>query len=243
MVIQETDERLRTNNYVNAPAIFPNNDIKYDVNKKRAEYWCRHHKVALTWSLAQDKPKHAEFQTKPYLQRDKEKWIHLHDKHCAKLYGMLPLAIGLPVMLVDHLDRNPQKQLLRGKSGQIHSWVEHADEASNNKEDQNGRLLSHVPLCVFVDFHTQAWRLPGSPGPGIYPVFQAARTWHLDGYRGTKAVLNISRKQIPFAPALACTAHSAHGQTKEAIIADLVLGRGVSGIASYVAITRVKTRE
>ena len=56
-------------------------------------------------------------------------------------------------------------------------------------------------------------------------------------------MLAIKRKQIPLAPALACTAHSAQGQTKDAVIADLVLGRGVSSIASYVAITRIKNRE
>ena len=56
-------------------------------------------------------------------------------------------------------------------------------------------------------------------------------------------MLAIKRKQIPLAPGLACTAHSAQGKTKEAVIADLALGRGVSGIASYVAITRIKNRE
>ena len=56
-------------------------------------------------------------------------------------------------------------------------------------------------------------------------------------------MLAIKRKQIPLAPRLACTAHSAQGKTKEAIIVDLVLGRGVSNIASYVAITRIQTRE
>ena len=28
---------------------------------------------------------------------------------------MLPLAVGMPVALTDHIDRNPEKQLLRGK--------------------------------------------------------------------------------------------------------------------------------
>ena len=156
---------------------------------------------------------------------------------------MLPLAVGLPVVLVDHLDRNPEKQLLRGKEGHIHSWVNHPEEKSTNDANSEAKILSHVPLCVFVDFHTEAWEIPGAPGPGIYPVFQTERTWYLDGYRGKKAVLGIKRKQIPLAPGLACTAHGAQGQTKEAIIADLVLGRGVSSIASYVAITRIKNRE
>ena len=243
VVKDATDERLKEQRFLDAPAIFPNNDIKYDVNKKRAEHWCQYQGLPVTWSLAQDTPKHAEFQSRPYLQRDKEKWIHYHDKHCEKLYGMLPLAVGLPVMLVDHLDRNPAKQLLRGKEGHIHSWVNDPDERSTYDVNADARLLSHVPLCVFVDFHTESWHLPGAPGPGIYPVFQTERTWFLDGYRGKKAVLAIRRKQIPLAPGLACTAHSAQGKTKEAVIADLALGRGVSGIASYVAITRVKNRE
>ena len=155
---------------------------------------------------------------------------------------MLPLAVGLPVMLVDHLDRNPEKQLLRGKEGHVHSWIEHSDETTTSGDGEK-RILSHVPLCVFVDFHTIAWTLPGAPGPGIYPVFQTERTWFLDGYRGKKAVLGIKRKQIPLAPALALTAHAAQGQTKEAVIADLVIGRGVSSISSYVALTRIRNRE
>ena len=43
--------------------------------------------------------------------------------------------------------------------------------------------------------------------------------------------------------ALACTAHAAQGKTLPAVIADLALGRGVSSIASYVAITRVTHRQ
>lgn len=68
---------------------------------------------------------------------------------------MLPLAVGLPVMLVDHLDHNPDKQLLHGKEGHIHSWVNDADEKSTNVINTEVRLLNHVPLCGFVDFHTE----------------------------------------------------------------------------------------
>ena len=155
VITNEHDERLKQEQFIVATAIFPNNDIKYDVNKKRSVHWCRHHNQTVTWSLAHDKPRHAEFQTRPYLQRDKENWIHYHDKRCEKLYGMLPLAVGLPVMLVDHLDRNPTKQLLRGKEGHIHSWVQDPDERSVSDSNADERLLSHVPLCVFVDFHTK----------------------------------------------------------------------------------------
>ena len=56
-------------------------------------------------------------------------------------------------------------------------------------------------------------------------------------------MLAIKRQQIPLGPAVACTAHAAQGQSLKAVIADLALGRGVSSIASYVAITRVTSRE
>ena len=59
---------------------------------------------------------------------------------------------------------------------------------------------------------------------------------------GQKAVLGIQRKQISLSPSLACTAHAAQGQTRKAVIADVVIGRGVKSISSYVAITRIRNR-
>ena len=79
--------------------------------------------MPITWSMARDKLIHRELQNRSYLQADKITWLKYHDRNCEMLYGMLPLAIGLPVMLVDHLDCNPKKQLLRGKVSVIHSWI------------------------------------------------------------------------------------------------------------------------
>ena len=49
--------------------------------------------------------------------------------------------------------------------------------------------------------------------------------------------------QIPLAPGLAYTVHGVQGQKQEAVMSVLVLGRGVSSIASYVALTPVKNRK
>ena len=99
-----------------------------------------------------------------------------------------------------------------------------------------------MPKVILVNFHTDAWRMPGMPKAGVYPIFPTKRTWYIDGYRKDKAVLGVERNQFPLAPAFACTAHQAQGSTQEAVIAVLLLGRGVSSIASYIAITRVKSR-
>ena len=122
---------------------------------------------------------------------------------------MLPLAVDLPVMLIHLLDRNPDKLLLRGKVGRIHSWVN--DEAETTVPDGSEAItLSHVPACVFVDFNTKAWTIPGAPGPGIHPNFRTEIAWYLDGYRCKKAVLAIKRQQILSGSAVACTAHIWH---------------------------------
>ena len=76
--------------------------------------------------------------------------------------------------------------------------------------------------------------------PGVYPIKSWKRAWHLD-QRRDHPVLRVTRVQVPLAPAYAITAHGSQGQTLRAAIIDLQLGRGVSAIASYVALTRVKT--
>ena len=78
--------------------------------------------------------------------------------------------------------------------------------------------------------------------PGLYPIQPVFRTWFIDKGR-QHPVLAVRRQQIPLAPAFAITSHAAQGQTLQAAIVDLQIGRGTSPIASYVAITRVKRRQ
>ena len=82
----------------------------------------------------------------------------------------------------------------------------------------------------------------GDLEPGIYPIKPWARRWFLNAKRKFP-ILPIHRTQLPLAPAFAITAHGAQGQTLRAAIVDLQIGTGVSIIASYVAITRVRRRE
>ena len=68
---------------------------------------------------------------------------------------MLPLIVGMPVALTDHLDRNPKKNLLKGRIGYIDSWVESDKEES--AFDHEKRLLRHVPRIVFVKYCSSVW--------------------------------------------------------------------------------------
>ena len=83
---------------------------------------------------------------------------------------MLPLIVGMPVVLTDHVDRSPEKQLLRGKRAYIHSWVLGKDESSNS--NAGIRVLKKLPRVVFVKFYTETgeeveWRLPGLSENGL----------------------------------------------------------------------------
>ena len=169
-----------------------------------------------------------------------------HDRESGDLYGLLPLARGLPVALTDHIDRSADKQLLRGRVGKVHSWV--LGEGEDSQFVKGIRILKKLPKLVLVKF-CQAdgkevdWHLPSLSEKGLYPIAPRQSAWFLD--KGRKhPVLKIKRKQLPLAPAFAMTAHAAQGQTcKKGCIVDLSIGKGSNPIGSYVSMTRVTKRE
>ena len=61
---------------------------------------------------------------------------------------MLPLAKGMPVALTDHVDRNPQKNLLRGRIGYIDTWV--ASDYDHSVFSDGVRILQHMVTMVLV---------------------------------------------------------------------------------------------
>eukprot|EP00973_Karenia_brevis_P014621 1995651-Karenia_brevis.AAC.1 len=68
------------------------------------------------------------------------------------------------VALTGHIDRSPDKQLLRGKVGTIHSWILHDGESSTFED--NVRILHKMPQAVLVKFRQADgtdvdWQLPG----------------------------------------------------------------------------------
>ena len=189
---------------------------------------------------AKDVPSAATLRERPGAAVEKRKWLTYHDKDCGSLYGMLPLMLGMPMSLTDHVDRNPKVTLLRGRIGYVHGWLEDDGELAEYQEGH--RILKKLPKVVFVKFPDAKWRMPGIQEDGVYPITPCARQWFLDRNR-KKPMLDVKRKQLPLAPAFAITAHASQGQTlSKGAIVDLQLGRGISIIASYVAITRVETK-
>ena len=228
---------FQADKFATAPAIFANNDVKYDANKSRAQRYANDNGKAVTFSCAKDTPSNDAVREKPGLAAEKLAWLQRHDRETGDLYGALPLVHNMPMALTDHIDRNPEKQLLRGKICHLHSWVVQGEETS---EFHGGvRILSKLPKVAFVKFEGATWTLPGLTEPGLYPVCPKKSSWFLDKSRKVPR-LKISRQQLPLAPAFAITAHASQGQTLFAAIVDLQIGSGTKPISSYVALTRVR---
>ena len=150
---------------------------------------------------------------------------------------MLPLCKGMPICLTDHLDRNPEKSLLRGKVGEIHSWQWHEQDVA--EEYESTVVLKRLPVVEYVKFPGAKWKVPGISEPGVYPVVPVKRRWALDRNRQHPR-LWIIRNQQPLAPAFAMTAHASQGQTLRAAIVDLNVSGDCTAQAGYVALSRVR---
>ena len=172
-----------------------------------------------------------------------------HDRESGDLYGMLPLVRGMPVALTDHIDRSREKNLLRGRRGYIHSWVLESGEAKKSEFVQGRRVLQKHPKVVFVKLKKivdgeevdEDWTLDGLKEPGLYKIVPKTNNLYMDKGRKNPH-LQITRRQIPLAPAFAMTSHAAQGQTLGGgAIVDLC-APGAHPMGAYVAMTRVKNR-
>ena len=105
-----------------APAVFPNSDVKYEVNKKRALGYANKMKTGGMYCTAKDSPSHEALRIRPDLPAQKIAWLSRHDRESGDLYGILPLIKGMPVTMSDHIDRSEDKRLLRGRVGWVDSW-------------------------------------------------------------------------------------------------------------------------
>ena len=102
---------------------FANHDIKYDVDKMRAQSLASLTNTGITCCAAKDHPTLDALRDRPDLPTTKLEWLNRHDRESCDLYGVLPLMKGMPVAMTDYIDRSVDKRILKGRVGHIHSWV------------------------------------------------------------------------------------------------------------------------
>ena len=240
------DPRFMEDKFLSAPAVVPNNDMKYDLNKTRALGYANKKKIGVMYCIAKDSPSPEALRIRQDLPSQKIAWLSRHDRESGDLYGVLPLMKGMPVAMSDHIDRSEDKRLLRGRVGWVHSWVLSDEEQS---VFENGKqILRKLPKVVYVEFFEKdgrrcSWKIDGMKQCGVYPIIMTTREWYLD--KGAKhPQLQIKRRQIPLTPAFGMTSHSSQGQTfSKGASVDLCIGGSCSTMSSYVALTRVERRQ
>ena len=227
------DFRLQDDLFVNAAVIVATNDLKYAINKQRAQLFAVQHGKRLTWCPAVDKPTSeniGDVTSKEYVR-----WLQYHDRWTASLYGMLPLVEELPILLSHHIDPHNDKNLLKGTECILHSWVCDPREPADDGEG-DARILHFLPLVLFVRVLNANWTIPGLQQPGLYPLRPIPQTWYLD-HKKQHPVLSINRRQCPIAPAFGVTTHFSQGETRAKAIVDLT----GDFLQCYVAISRVRS--
>ena len=118
--------------------VVPDNDFNYEVNKLRAQGYASKSGTGIMYCPAKDTPTADALRVRSDLASQKVSWLNRHDRDSGDLYGMFPLIKRMPVAMTDHINRNIEKRILRGRVGYVHSWVL-ADEEKSVLE--NGKLI------------------------------------------------------------------------------------------------------
>ena len=104
------DQRFADEKTMEARAVFTTSDFNYDDYKHRATQWAARHKWQLFWIPTQD--------TAACVVAGK--WSTYHYAACGKLYGMLPIAEGMPMSLFEDEANTLQKHTQNEPT-----WVQH----------------------------------------------------------------------------------------------------------------------
>ena len=106
------DARFQSEKFASAPAMFANNDVKYDVNKLRATAFAAKQNTGVMYCPAKDAPTQDALRVRSDLSSQKLHWLKRHDRESGDLYGVLPLINGMPVAMTDHVGKSRLSLLL-----------------------------------------------------------------------------------------------------------------------------------
>ena len=125
-----------------------NHDIKYEVNKLRAQTYAQEQKEGIIYCPAKDTPSTEALRVRPDLLAEKLSWLNRHDRESGDLYGMLPLMIWMPVAVTEHINRSLDNIILKRRVGYIHSWDLAPDEnKTNTKRSTHFAHITTRRLC------------------------------------------------------------------------------------------------
>ena len=190
------DAALALEGFKEAPCIVPNNDTRTEINKARSRRFAAEREEQLQWCMAEDIISAKALQIEPELGRRKVEFLRRTDKSCGDLSGIVPLVKQMPVFLTQHVDRDPERNLLKGRRGFVEDWILDKEEVEGDPTAKEV-VLTRPPVCVILYFPEGTWKLPGLE-PGRYPIQVWKKDWYVD-QKQRYPKLRVTR-QLPFCP-------------------------------------------
>eukprot|EP00660_Eupelagonema_oceanica_P019697 gene19697-biopygen31650 len=201
------------------------------INMLRARLYAANARQRLYWSLAKDllKGEGARRAWKArweQLSEQKTHWLGYDDKKRGCRMGCLPMAIGMPVLLLDNVNR--EQRLVAGTRGVLLDI--NFDGAPPGMSNSCGEYICRkVPVAVVC-------RFVGFPDP--VTVGRSWVEWRLAD-EGTM----IRSLQLPVVPDYGKTSHAWQGETcpdDPGLLVDLNLPNDADLTAGYIMTSRVR---
>ena len=141
--ILESDEHEFTR------VIVSNNDVRAEINKHRAQAFAAKRGLQLLWNFAQDQIPLELLATDPHLAQRKVEFLQRHDRECGDLPGLVPLALGMPMLLSDRIDRflpMTQPIITKARAQKVTSAPGHLLNRSVSRDDPtHHQLFGNLP--------------------------------------------------------------------------------------------------
>nr|MCS5703195.1 hypothetical protein [Acidobacteriota bacterium] len=233
-------ESLRLKPFDTAPGLYLYNVPRYETILLRAREYAKANEFKLYWLYAQDVPLHRGDRdlSEEDLHKKRMRWLGNHDQKTGHLSSVCPLAKGMPIRLLDNIDK--RRQLFRGRKGYIQDWIPHPE--TDIEDTPDGDLVySKLPKLIYVKFPGATWRVHTDLEVGVFPIQPRSRTWQL---RNNNSDFAVRRTGFCLIPDFGATAHMCQGQTLDAAFVDaLEAWTSVNSdmqVSVYVMLSRVK---
>ena len=208
--LQDLDPR-----FAKAPYVHPYNWPKYQAAQQRAVLFAKQQRSQLMWVRAVDQPVTGDDKSMSgeALERQRRRWLQLHDMQTGGIMGLCPLTVDLPLRLTRTLDK--ERHAYKFSRCTLVGWeLQDLDKERVVGCDDPEIVLERLPKKLFV-------RFPGSvdgQASELFTVTPRKVFWSRDAAGDAR----VARTGFPLVTDFSGTVHSYTGSTLPAAIADLL---------------------
>ena len=236
------DKRHMGDTFVGAPYVHPYNAPKYQALQYRASIFAQSKQRMLLWIVARDTPDQTDDKALkgPALDRQRERWLQLHDQQTGGIMGLFPCVRDMPVRFTATVDRD--KKIFKNGRGILLGWeLSDLDAQRAATQRVSELVLLDCPKHLYVKVDKADWTITEDLGVGVYPLKpRKSNPWARDAAGNA----TVKRYGFQLIPDFSGTVHSYTGANLEAENADCLQWdkrpRREDQLRGYIALSRVE---